>query len=189
MRGDASDVGVWEAGLLNLVDNEVGRTASIYETELLRGGSLPNLPPFIFSIDWSPAVPGLSIPGKCLRLLSGLTSCWVDNGLPLCEVHTKHVLENHGTLTGNTFPLVILGNHSGPNEYHRVSEKGRFVNILCTFNRIRALGNMLAVCGVKVSLSKVVHGVETFTVAARAPFQLGWYLDHCECNVVLFLST
>ena len=94
-----------------------------------------------------------------------------------------HVLLNHGTLEGNTFPLIKIGHPTGGEEYHRLSEKGRFANALCSLDRLRALGNILAVCGVRVSRSSKIQGVETFTIAAQAPFSVGWYLERCECHL------
>ena len=170
-------MGVLGTELLDLVREEVERTASRYEAERLRGGSLSYLPLFITSIDWSHPLPELSIPEKCVPLLSELYSCWGDNQIPLCTVDVKHILLSHSTLEGNTFPLVTIGDHNGYRDHHRLSEKGCFANVLCTLSQIRALGNILAVGGLKVSESKTINGLETYTVVARAPFEVGWYLN------------
>ena len=172
--------------LLSLIEAEVERTALNYESERLLGGSLSNLPPFIVSIDWSAPRPNLpDLDSYILHSLSGLCKRWEDNHVPLCTVRVHHVLLHHGMLEGNTFPLIRIGDFSGDGEeYHRLSEKGRLANDLCSLDRIRALGNILAVCGTRVSGSHFIQGVEMFTIATRAPFSVGWYLERCECNLI-----
>ena len=160
--------------LLNLVE----RTASRYETEKLLGGSLSSLPPFIVLVDWSSPCPNLpDLDSYILHSLSGLCKRWEDNHIPLCTVGVIHVLLNHGMMEGNTFPLIKIGHPTRGEEYHRLSEKGRLANDLCSLDRIRALGNILAVCGIRVSGSHKIQGVETFTIATQAPFLVGWYLE------------
>ena len=166
--------------LLNLVKVEVEETALNYETARLKGGSLPYLPPYIQSIGWSAPRPELSISDTYIQLLSDLCSFWIQQQIPLRPVRVHHVLLHHGMLEGNTYPLINIGDHNDYHGYHRLSEKGRFANVLCSFDRLRVLGNILAVCGLRVSGSKQVHGAEVFSIATQAPFCLGWYLDRCK---------
>ena len=166
--------------LLNLVTAEVEETALKYETARLEGGLLPCLPPFILSIGWSAPRPELPISVTYFRLLSDLCSFWIQQQIPVRSARVRHVLLHHGTLDGNTYPLINLCDHNDYYDYHRLSEKGRFANVLCSFDRLRALGNMLAICGVRVSGVKEIHGAEVFSVATQAPFYVGWYLDRCK---------
>ena len=181
LRGDGqNDVGGLMSELLNLVKVEVEETALNYETAWLEDGSLPCLPPYIQSIGWSAPRPELSISDTYIQLLSDLCSLWIQQQIPLCLVRVRHVLLHHGTLDGNTYPLINTCDHNDYHDYHRLSEKGRFANVLCSFDRLRALGNILAVCGLRVSGSKQVHGAEVFSIATQEPFYLGWYLDRCK---------
>ena len=177
---DGNDVGELMRELLNLVRVEVEETALKYETARLEGGSLPCLPPFILSIGWSAPRPELPIPDIYIQLLSGLCSLWIQHQIPVHSVRVRHVLLHHGTLDGNTYPLINMCDHNDYYDYHRLSEKGRFANVLCSLGRLRALGNILAVCGVRVSGIKEVHGAEVFSIATQAPFYVGWYLDRCK---------
>ena len=181
LRGDGeNDVGELMSELLDLVKVEVEETALNYETARLEGGSLPCLPPYILSIGWSAPRPELSISDPYIQLLSDLCSLWIQHQIPVHSVRVWHVLLHHGTLDGNTYPLINMCDHNDYCDYHQLSEKGRFANMLCSLGRLRALGNILAVCGLRVSGTKQVHGAEVFSISTQAPFYVGWYLDRCK---------
>ena len=181
LRGDSQNGGdVLMNELLSLVEDEVGKTAWNYQVARFRGQSLARLPPYVVSIGWSAPRPDLPILYTYIRLLSKLCNVWIQHKIPRHRVRVSHVLIHHGTLEGNTFPLVNIGDHTGYRGYHRLSEKGCFSNVLCSLDRIRALGNILAVCGLRVSGLKRVRGGTEYTIATQAPFYLGWFLDRCK---------
>ena len=87
---------------------------------------------------------------------------------------TEHVLLNHRTPWDNTLPHIVLNDGS----VTHVSSRGRFLPELSTPCRVDVLGNMVTVCGIQVSRSSVVNGRVTITVAALAPFTVGWWFNH-----------
>ena len=92
----------------------------------------------------------------------------------MCSVRTGHVLLNHQTPSDNTLPQIIYNDGS----VARLSSKGRLLPELSTPQCVDALGNMIAACGTQVSKSSVVGGRVTITVAALAPFTVGWWFNH-----------
>ena len=167
-------------GLLGLVTAEVERTARRYHVERSGGQPLPCLPPHIISLGWSSSIPDLPVPATYMQLLAGVRNVRIQHQLSGYRIRVTHVLLNHGTLRGNTFPLINIGDHTGYRGYHRLSEKGRFANVFCSFNRIKDLGYMLAVCGVRVSGKSVIRGAREYSIATQAPFYVGWFVDQCK---------
>ena len=119
-----------------------------------------------------------------LHQLSGLRARWEQHLIPMCSVCTEHVLLNHRTPWDNTLPHIVLNDGS----VTRVSSRGRFLPELSTPRHVDALGNMVTVCGIQVSRSSVVNGRVTITVAALAPFTVGWWFNHGNDEIFFFLK-
>ena len=169
--------------MVALVGSEVRLITQHYEEACLRHVSPLFLPLFIVTVNWV-SLPRVSISAVSLHQLSGLRTHWEQHQIPLCLVHTEHVLLNHRTLQDNTLPQIIFDDGS----VSRLSSKGRFLPELSTPRRICALGNMIAACGIQVSGTSVVKGWVTITIAALAPFFVGWWFNignvsSCSCWV------
>ena len=136
-------------------------------------GCLPLfLLPFVV-VAWWVQLPQVSISAEHLNCLSELSTRWRQSHVRECLVHAQHVQLHHGSLPGNTMPLAIL--NSG--DLASLSSKGRLVSELSTQVRIRALGKIIATCGVKVSMPRTVRGRVTCTLAVLAPFSVGWWFN------------
>ena len=156
-----------------LVNSEVGLVAQRYKEAHHRGVPPLFLLPFIITIDWVP-LPREAIPAVYLHQLSGLRARWEQHHIWMCSVHTGHVLLNHRTPSDNTLPQIIFNDGS----VACLSSKGRLLPELSTPQRVDALGNMIAACSLQVSRSSVVKGRVTITIAALAPFTVGWWFNH-----------
>ena len=155
------------------VNSEVGLVTQHYEEAHRQGVPSLLLPPFIVT-NGKVSLPREAIPAVYLHQLSWLRARWKQLLIPMCSVCTEHVLLNHRTPWDNTLPHIVLNDSS----VTRVSSRGRFLLELSTPRRVDALGNMVAVCGIQVSRSSVVNGRVTITVAALAPFTVGWWFNH-----------
>ena len=156
-----------------LVNSEVGLVAQHYKEARRRGVPPFFLPPFFATVNWV-SLPREAIPAVYLHQLSGLRARWEQHHIPMCSVHTGHVLLNHQTPSDNTLPQIIYNNGS----VSRLSSKGRLLPELSTPRSVDVLGNMMAACSTQVSRSSVVGGWVTITVAALAPFTVGWWFNH-----------
>ena len=156
-----------------LVNSEVGLVAQRYKEARRRGVPPLFLPPFIATVNWV-SLPREAIPAVYLHQLSGLHARWEQHHIPMCSVRTGHVLLNHRTPSDNTLPQIIYNDGS----VSHLSSKGRLLPELSTPRCVDALGNMIAACGTQVSRSSVVGGRVTITVAALAPFTVGWWFNH-----------
>ena len=158
--------------MVALVGSKVRLITQHYEEACLLGVSPLFLLPFIGTVNWV-SLPRVSISAVYLHQLSGLHTHWEQYQIPLCLVHMEHVLLNHGMLQDNTLPQIIYDDGS----VSRLSSKGRFLPELSTPRHICALGNMIAACRIQVSGTSVVKGQVTITIAALAPFIVGWWFN------------
>ena len=156
-----------------LVNSKVGLVAQRYKEARRRGVPPLFLPPFIITIDWVP-LPREAIPAVYLHQLSGLHARWEQHRIPMCSVHMGHMLLNHRTPSDNTLPQIIFNDGS----VACLSSQGRLLPELSTPRCVDVLGNMIAACGIQVSRSSVVKRRVTITVAALAPFTVGWWFNH-----------
>ena len=138
----------------------------------LRGCPSLFLPPYAVVVQWV-QLPRVSISAEHLHCLSELSTRWRQSHVRECLVRARHIQLHHGSLPGNTVPLVIL--NSG--DLASLSSKGHLLAELSTQARIRALGKIIATCGVKVSKPRTVGGRATCTLAALAPFTVGWWFN------------
>ena len=173
--------------MVALVGSKVRLITQCYEEACLLGVSPLFLPPFIVTVNLV-SLPRVSISAVYLHQLSGLRTRWEQHQIPLCLVHTEHVLLNHWTFQDNTLPQIIYDDGS----VSRLSSKGRFLPELSTPRCICVLGNMITACGIQVSGTSVVKGRVTITIAALAPFFVGWWFNignvsPCSCWVKISL--
>ena len=130
------------------------------------------LPPYAVVAKWV-QLPRVSISAEHLNCLSELSTRWRQNHIQECLVRAQHIQINHGSLLGNTVPCIILDN----SDLASLSSKGRLLSELSTQVRIRMLGNIIATCGVKVSKPRTMRGRVTCSLAALAPFTVGWWFN------------
>ena len=130
------------------------------------------LPPYAV-VAWWVQLPQVPISAEHLNCLSELSTHRRQSHVWECLVRARHVQLNQGSLPGNTVPLVILNN----GDLASLSSKGRLLSELSTQVRIRALGKIIATCGVKVSMPRTVRGRVTCTLAVLAPFTFGWWFN------------
>ena len=132
-------------------------------------------------VAWWVQLPQVPISAEHLNCLSELSTCQRQSHVRECLVHARHVQLNHGSLSGNTVPLIILNN----GDLASLSSKGCLLSELSTQVRIHALGKIIATCGVKVSTPCTVRGRVMCTLAVLAPFTVGWWFQrwyqyHCS---------
>ena len=130
------------------------------------------LPPYAVVAQWV-QLPWVSISAEHLNCLSELSTRWRQNHVRECLVRAQHIQINHRSLPGNTVPFIVLDN----GHLASLSSKGHLLSELSTQVRIRALGNIIATCGVKVSKPRIVRGWVTCSLAALAPFTVGWWFN------------
>ena len=165
-----------------VVNSEVGLVTQRYKEARRRGVPSLLLLPFIVT-NGSISLPQEAIPAVYLHQLSGLRARWEQHHILMCSVHTEHVLLNHQTPSDNTLLHIILNDGS----VAHVSSKERFLLELSTPRRVDVLGNMIAACSIQVSRSSIVNGWVTITVAALAPFTVGWWFNHGNDEYFPFL--
>ena len=138
----------------------------------LRGCPPLLLPPYTV-VAWWVQLPQVPISAEHLNCLSELSTCRRQSHIRECLVHARHVQLNHGSLLGNTVPLVILNN----GDLASLSSKGHLLSELSTQVRIRTLGKIIATCGARVSTPRTVRGWVMCTLAVLAPFTVGWWFN------------
>ena len=119
------------------------------------------------------SLPRVTISPVYLSGLSALYTHWGNETDRQHSVHTGHILSNHRMLSDGTLLLTILDNGS----LSVYMLKGQFLPELSTPHHMSALGNIVSRISMKVSGVSSVSARDTVTLAALAPFPVGWWSD------------